>query len=541
MFQTEKTVVLLDKQFLFITEVLRTCRVLPEAIKSTPMINSLKTLILLVSIFTAFTASANQSCKALLLDYKKPSEVALANELSNALKLSQKVMTEIRKESALIQARLQKNSEIFDVVCLGAGPQCTAASMVLGKTNLKSLVVEKSDTVSSNFASKDFMINSSETSDLTMHEIPGGALHFDQIMSSKYGNSQQLATYVQALQFQSKVPVLLNTEVVSFELRKIGNIEVVVLKTAQGTEILAKKLMVGTGLGEAVTKIPDSNYQKILKEQVQISKQNPLALQKLMNTETFMKALKLDPKAAKPIVMPKTLAMIGSGDGARISLEELMESFVVMPKDFKIYWIGSNIKTADEYIASQKGWDRYIEKVVPHFQQGRIESVSGYGQSVEFLSNGKMKISVQDPDTKVISQVEVDMAVDNTGYENVILNNILKAFPQSALKDVRGSLAERNLNETALARQLSLNGQDVGIYFLGISAGPLATREELATALNRNPVAIYNNAPRTSAFVSQVTGTPSLPRTIGKKTTKNKVMDADSAFELLQAKRNSAN
>ncbi len=505
------------------------------------MFNYLKLFILAVAIFTTFVASANQSCKVLLLEHKKPSEVAVVNELSNALKLSQKVMTEIRKESILIQSRLEKISEVFDVVCLGAGPQCIAASMVLGKSKLRSLVVEKSDTVSSNFALKDFMINSSETSDLTMHEIPGGALHFDQIMSSKYANSQQLATYLQALQFQSKVPVLLNTEVVSFELRQVGGIEVVVLKTAQGLDILAKKLMVGTGLGEAITKIPDLNYQKNLKEQVQASKQNQFALQKLMNTETFMKALKLDPKSAKPIVMPKTIAIIGSGDGARISLEELMESFVVMPKDIKIYWIGSNIHTAEEYIASQKGWDRYIEKMIPHFQQGRIESVPGYGQSVELLINGKMKISVQDPDTKAIRQIEVDMAVDNTGYENVTLNKILKTFPQSALKDVRGSLAERNLSDTALARQLSLNGKDLGIYFLGISAGPLATRDELTSEANRNPVSIFNNAPRTSAFVSQVTGTPSLPRTTGKKTARNKVLDADSAFELLQAKRNTTN
>ena len=52
----------------------------------------------------------------------------------------------------------QISRDVYDVVCLGAGAQCAAASLVLGRTSLRTLVIEKSDQVASTFQNKDFLL-----------------------------------------------------------------------------------------------------------------------------------------------------------------------------------------------------------------------------------------------------------------------------------------------------------------------------------------------------------------------------------------------
>lgn len=454
--------------------------------------------------------------------------------MGNALKLSQLVMNEITKTSRKTIAQLKKNSILHDVICVGAGPQCAAASLVLSQGNLKVLVVDKANTVASNFAEKDFMINSSEAAELSMHKFPGGRLEFANVISGKYANSRQLAAYIQALQYQSRVPVALGTEVTGFEIQKHHGSNVVVMKTQNGLTLKTRHVIIGTGLGEAGTKIPTPFYKSLYKESIENSHVDPQSLQIVMNTETFMKALHLDPTRKQMIKMPKTVAVIGNGDGARISIEEMMEQHVILPEGFKIIWIGNDFQTAEAYVASQKGWDRYINLIVPHYHAKRLSGVPGYAIDAQLSDTGKLSITVQDPDTKATQIVEVDMVVDSTGYDNRIQSQLSEHLGKITLKDVKGDLTERNQPATNIARQVVLeNGTTTPIYFVGASAGSLWSKEQLAQFKNRNPVAIYNNVPLTQELMEQLFNLPGFPRDIGVQTERKKVESAEEIFKRL--------
>jgi len=485
--------------------------------------------------FLAFQSQAAPSCRTVL--ESRPRGVQTQDELANALKLSELLNEELRAQSLKLQSRLKAKAETFDLICLGAGPQCAAASLVLGRSKLKSVVVEKTNVVASNFAEKDFMINSSETDVLSMHNFPGGVLRFDQLMSQKYANSRQLAAYIQAQQYQSGVPVLFQTEIVGFRLERQGSESVVVLKTQKGDELVTKRLLIGTGLGEANTKVPTPEFKALFKHLVRKSSVEPQALQKIMSTETFMKALNIAPHRNSRIEMPKRLIVIGNGDGARITVEELLEPSVILPKDFKLYWVGNSAKTADEYVQSQRGWDRYIDKVVPHYQANRIVAIDGYAMEARLLEDGSFKLRVENPTTKTSTEVEGDMVIDSTGYENVILKALSQDLGEVTLKDVKGGMPERGLSEVSMARQVTVQSQEAPIYFIGASSGPLLTREQMEKLPNRNGVSIYNNVGLTSMFVSNLLGLPEAPRDLGAKEARSQVEPAEVLFSRVQAAR----
>jgi ribulose 1,5-bisphosphate synthetase/thiazole synthase len=492
-----------------------------------------KYLISMFAILLALQAPAAPVCQQLL----SSTSITAQDELANALKLSDLLNKELFSQSRKLQVKLKKKNEVFDVICLGAGPQCAAASLVLGQSKLKSLVVEKTNVVASNFAQKDFIINSSETDILSMHNFPGGVIKFDQVISQKYANSRQLAAYIQAQQYQSGVPVLFQTEIIGFRIDKQGDSSVVVLKTKSGQELRAKRLLIGTGLGEANTKVPTPEYRAMFKHLVNKSSVEPHALQKIMSTETFMKALNIAPHRKTKIEMPKRLVIIGNGDGARITVEELLEPYVVLPKDFQILWIGNNAKTAEEYVMSQNGWDRYIDKVVPHYQANRIVAIDGYAMEGKLLDNGTLKIRVENPTTKVSTEVEADMVIDSTGYENVILKVLAQDLGEATLKDVKGSMPERELTGISIARQVTTQSQETPIYFIGPATGPLLSKDQMSKLPNRNGVSIYNNIGLTSAFVSDLLKLPELQRDLGQKDGRNQVESADSLFARIKLAR----
>lgn len=481
-------------------------------------------LLISLTVLAAKPSTPAVSCKA-VLSYS-------ADEVANARKLSSLVMPEISKSSLRTLSMLRKTSPVLDYVCLGAGPQCAAASLEFSKSSWKGIAVDKNSTVASNFAEKDFMINSSETDDLTMHGIPGANIEFSEVISSKYGNSQQLAAYIQSVQLQSKVPVLLNTEVIGFEVRKLGGETVIVLKTNHDVEIKARNVLVGTGLGVADTKIPTPFYRQMFQQSLRNSEINPALIQTVMNTETFMRALRIDPIHKRKVVMPKEIAIIGNGDGARIAAEELLESFVVLPKDFKIYWIGNDYQTAAQYQESQGGWDRYIQKVSVHYEKNRVQGIPGYAVDAQLLETGRLSFKVEDPKTKAVKVVEVDMAIDSTGYDNQIVKVMNQSLGKTSYKDVKGNLKERNQTDVTIARQIVLeDGTILPIYMTGPSSGPLLTREQLTPMKNRNPVAIYNNVPLTAELAAQLSGVEPYPRTLGERTSRKQVQPAEVLFK----------
>lgn len=491
-------------------------------------------LLIAFSSHLALAAGSAPACHEVLTLLPKLANASFAAEVKNAEELSSLIMNEIRTQSAKMKAKLRdKNSnEIFDIVIIGAGGQAAAASLVAQKSNQKVLVLERSNTIASNFADKDFLINSTESSTLSMHELPGG-IAFNLISSQKYANSTQLATYIQANQFKSGIPVLLETEVTGLQMQN----SIVEIRSRDGLSLRARKVLFATGMGDATTKISDPFYRSLFRHMVNKSELDHRSFFSVMTTESFLRTTRHKPSLEKKLVLPDSVILIGNGDGARIVVEEFLEAHLQMPSGFRIHWIGNEAKTAEQYAESQGRFDRYLERVVPHYRAGRITGVAGHAKSLSLNENGELVLAVLDAKTGISTTVRSKMIIDSTGYENSMMEMIKLQVPGSKMSDIRGNLPEMNLQNTILARQIrTADDQELPYYFLGISSGPIASMEEIQTTANRNPMSLMNNIPRTSQFVSQLLNVTPPPRHFGKKSTVLTVQPAKILFDQLREK-----
>ena len=479
-------------------------------------------------VFASIQAGAQNSCALIVQTTLKRSTYPITSEVQNSKNLSEKLMIRFTKRSNALK---KKKPETYDFIIVGAGVQGAAAALALKNSGKNALIIDKSNLVASNFSSKEFTINSSETAQFSMHPFPSSPLRFDQFTSSKYASSLQLAAYIQSLIYQSKVPVMLGTEMTKIHHNSDGTISLI---TQDGRTLIARNIIIGTGLGEASTKVPDPEFKKEFEKYIAESALDPTSLKPIMSTETFMKAFNRGLENKVTIELPQTVLLIGNGDGARITVEEMAESFVKRPKGFKIVWVGQDSKNSSEYIASQSGWDRYIEKVVPFFERGEILAVSGYTQTIKKLPSGKYQMTVLDQKTSVTTVVEGDFIIDSTGYENRTLNLVKQTFIGSELVDVKGRLKEKDLIQTSIAKQVQTSdGKKIPLYLVGPGAGMLATKAELEAQKNRNPVSIYNNVPRTHELIHQLLGIDSPVRSNGEKLAPQYVLPFDQIYKLI--------
>ncbi|WP_231839178.1 hypothetical protein AB1A81_13035 [Bdellovibrio bacteriovorus] len=462
----------------------------------------------------------------------------VAKEQKESLKVSEFLMQEMTRQSTALKKEFKGKTIELDVLCLGAGPQCAAASLVLGKTNLKSLVVEKTDLVAKTFAEKDFYINSIEAHRLSMHDFPGGVGSLSHLTSQTYAHSTQLATHIQSQQYVSKVPVMLETTVVAANKVLVDGKVMIEVVTDQGVTLRAKNVILGTGLGEVGTKVKDTSYQTAFAEYQKLHQAEPAVLRPIMSTDAFLVSLRESRLQKQGVHMPRDLIIIGNGDGSRIAIEGLLNPHVKTQEDFKIHWIGNTFRTAEEYIQSQNGWDRYVDMIVPQYQKNRVSGLPGHVEKVELLKNGRYLVTVRDAKNNIVSQAEGDMIIDSTGYTNLngqLLSNVVKS-PE--LVDVLGPLKELSLSETVLARQYAdAGGEKLPIYAVGSAAGMLAKDTELAGSPNKNPVAIFNTVARTSQFISQLIGTKPLESQRGVRTERPDTRSSQEIIKDLKVRR----
>lgn len=428
-------------------------------------------------------------------------------EIANSRAASQYFMSEMRKESDAIKKQYIGKVLELDWLCLGGGPQCAATSLVLGRTNLKAMVIEKSNLIAKTFAEKDFSINSTEENTLTMHDFPGGVGSLADYTSQKYAYSSQLAAHIQAQQFASNVPVLLNETMMGAHWNeKEGYFEIT---TENGITIHAKNFFVSTGLGEVGTKVTDENYKKTLAYYYKKHFEQPDTLFPIMSTDSILTAIKNAREDNKPLNLPKNIIIVGNGDGSRICIEKLHE---IHPTGLHITWVGNTNKTAQQYVDSWADYDRYIHKVVPLYLRDQIAAVPGRAVSWHSRPDGTQHVTVSDEKNHTTNDVEGAMILDATGYNNTVPGLLEAAGAQTKMQDVRGSIPSMNLNNTLLAKQaVDSQGRPIPLYVGGAAGGPMATQQEVDNSPNPNPIAIFHTVPRTSAAVSGLIGAPALP------------------------------
>jgi hypothetical protein len=449
-------------------------------------------------------------------------------EEKNSAIISNSLMSEMRKVSDHLKVSLKTSNteQNYDLVCVGAGAQCAAASLMAKELKLKALVIEKSNLVARNFAEKDFKINSTETDRTSMHPIFGSSFDLSQITSQRYASSAQLATKIQADQYTSNVPVLLNSSVSETHAMANGRVAV---KLADGTLLSAQNVILATGLGRASTKVANPEYRKLFDEMARQHEAQPAQILPVMSTDAVLVAIKTMTSQKMGIHLPRDIVIVGNGDGSKIVLEAL--SHLSLPSDTRIKWIGNDYQTAHDYLHSVEGWDRYVQMVVPHFEAGRL---SGVDARVEAINYPDIKVKMKPNATATQATISGHLIIDATGYENVNLEII---DSMAKMIDVRGQVAA-NTNETVIGRQFTISGITVPIFAAGASAGFLATEAEMADLRNKNPVSIYNTARRTSALVRQIfDANPINEDNDGTRRQRLSVMTPDQALVYLQTER----
>ena len=480
--------------------------------------------------FSSFAYSANNQCVALFENvdlavakgfaYDTKTQKRIETEVQSARKVSKYFMSRLRAQSDKIKAQFKDKVLELDWLCMGAGPQCAAASLVLGKTNYKSMVIEKTNTVASVFANKDFFINTSETNNLTMHGFPDGVGSLANFTSQKFAHSNQLATYIQNQQYGSNVPVLLGTTVIDVKIivKEVNGKreEYTQIKTSEGITIIAKNLVIATGLGKVSTRVSDPEYVKAFEASLKDHSERPSELQEIMSTDTFLEAIKAASTEDKKIKMPKRIIIFGNGDGSRISVEGLRAKNIELPENFEIIWVGNPAETAEQYVESRKGGPRYIPLIVPFYQQGRVKPVSGHAKSWTRNKDGSMQVTVVDGEN--LKSIQGDIILDGTGYEPIVPGMLNNISPGAKLVDIKGPIEELNLTETALMRQVQMpDGHTPSIYAAGPAAGTLPSAQDLAHSPSSGAVSIFNNATRTSYAMSQILGLPKTQNIVWRK------------------------
>jgi hypothetical protein len=496
--------------------------------------------IILLSIVLSYSSvsTANNVCSKLFendlsfsaaFPQDKASLQKSTSEITRAKRVSKILMKKMTLKSNFLKKLFKNNIVDLDFLCLGAGPQCASASLVLGRSNKTSLVVEKSNLIARNFAEKDFYINSIETDNLSMHEFPGGIGSLSDFTSQKYAHSSQLAAYIQAQQYFSKISVLLGVEVTSISKIEINGIVMTEVKTNQKITFRVKNLIIGTGLGDVGTKIADPEYQKEFNSNYLLHLKYPKTFFPIMATDTFLTTVKNIKESGNVVPVKKDIIVIGDGDGSRIAVEGFASKNLIFPLDFNIAWIGNNISTAAEYVASRNGGDRYIHDIVPFYKAKRIRGVDGRATKVELIENGRVRVSVYNSETKATSVVEGDMIIDTTGAANKTADLLSEISKSIGYVDVRGKLPEMKLDSTVLARQVAIEGsQAMPIYVVGAGAGPLASDAELIDSKNKNPMAMFNTVGRTSSFTSQLIGQEPMDNVRGYRENRSQTLKPDS-------------
>lgn len=406
---------------------------------------------------------------------------------------------------------------VLDYLCIGGGPQCADASLVLGRTKNRSLVIERSNNIARVFAEKDFYINSTEDVALTMHEFPGAYGSLANLSSQQYSHSSQLAAFIQSQQKFSQVNVLLDQNVTGFKRVVEGSQTYFYVFTESGLKFKVKNLIVGTGLGEIQTKVADAIYKKDFASHLEKALQTNTEIQKISSTDSFLIALKNRMESGLPISLPQKIIIVGNGDGARIVLESIKLYNITLPKDFQIVWVGNPAKNEVEFVESMRGWPRYIKLISEFYRDGMIKGVPGHISAYSKATDGTITMTSEDQDTHQSYSFSGSMVIDSTGYTPVT-NELLKQIGASdTIVDFKGKLDGSEL--TSLGRQAQLaSGELLNVFFVGSAAGVLATKEELAGKPNRIGVSLYNTLGRTSRLLSQITNTEPLPTRFGVRT-----------------------
>lgn len=352
---------------------------------------------------------------------------------------------------AMLRATDKQDNEFFvyDYLVIGAGVQSSIFSngMRESGSNLKGLVVEKSDSVASTFASSPdfFRINSTNRADIAgqrvapgegnLNRFPGSPIQIPDMEATVYPPARAVADTALISQASSDVPVLFKTEVLAVVDRKLlssdnDNIARYSVKmrytnpdTGETSEItiFTNNIVNASGLGEEAIRIDPSNLPTVKAITDTFEDFDFSVSSEAPNIMTFNQARKAAQLSLDPMLpyRNKDVLIVGTGDSAKVTIEFLFgqapeEIYKQTPaqagKVRKVIWAGQSAENCEEYITQNRV--RYAPIAGPIKSDVLIPNESKVTQ-VTPLSNNKYNVMFENGTTQI-----VDRIIFATGFES---------------------------------------------------------------------------------------------------------------------------
>lgn len=470
---------------------------------------SFKILIIATTLFSGVNGHAVDKCS---LGFNRISESELSQQ--DVLEFQDYVHERMLNRSTRLEKSMTEKPRVYDTVVIGAGLHASIFMATAAKQGRASstLVVEATDVISTVFGKMDgmFRINSAEQA----NTFYGSPIQQRDLTTQRFATSLDLGVLGSIAAYSSNVPILFNNPVRSVQDLKWsgqpgqGRYKI---ETSNGIVIYADKVVAAVGLGEISFPFKDEATRGLCQHWLKQNYARPNEFQKIMTPDTLLSMLKNNVVNAKEQKQKfslanetkgKTIAVVGSGDGGKITVEALMNKSPIpgsrnarskiFADDVKVEWLGQSAKTPAEYRKST--WKRYFG-IAEDIGQ-RVNTHSGHVSSIQELPNGQIELTYAEG-----NKVVADYVVLATGYKN-LMPTLMKNLNGSAVDPASVQLEPLKRDGTAIGAQVKVvGGPSQDIFVIGPAAGAIKTKEELAASLTGNPVSVENLGPGSAAMV----------------------------------------
>lgn len=321
---------------------------------------------------------------------------------------------------------------VVDDLGIGAGPLNAVAFANLRATDPRGrrLILEGSDTLGTFDKLPDFTANTVELPGDSQNVLPGLPVQPRDMnpSGSKFVNSSLFGDATVMGYHYSEANVAFNQKVVRIteqgpDQRWPARYRV---ETASGLVVYAKRIFVGTGMGEPAAKVKDAASQVLIQ-----GEKHELDLAVLANSseyapglvtvDDFLQLASRDVRAARSALARygegKKFAVVGGFDGGRIGVERLLEEAKTGPQ---ILWVGLPSMTLNAFRASLG--ERY-GPIADHWN--RFQFGLGHVTKVEKIVTPvvggeprvQWRLTYGNPDQSLHREV-VDHVIFATGYQN---------------------------------------------------------------------------------------------------------------------------
>jgi hypothetical protein len=367
----------------------------------------------------------------------------------------------------------RESVQVYDEVFIGGGVHASIYNVRRTMLNpaIKSLTIEASDVISSNFRSKGFVSINSEnrphTEDTPSHTLRRGNLNFfgkrapvqlSYIEPEKFPSASALADVATANQYLSNSDILMNTRVkriIKPENDPSSNTWPARYKIElEGVGVVyADSVKVATGLGEATfPEAFDSETIDLIKD----TYETDTARGRAPGIMTYDQLAEYIHDSKRPFrdFVDKRISVVGGGDSAataieffiRMSKKDIYKDDVMQAGQVKcINWIGVNASTRESYY-DLLGNDRYAQiaqempnpEAKPGTEKKKIQPVNAYVSQVRMsddIEKGRYIVTYTDKTDQTKEHHEyTDFVVITTGYKSRI-GDVLGSEQDNPFKD----------------------------------------------------------------------------------------------------------